>query len=171
MFFITLIVRRAANSTTYSSPRYSKVKHNTEMQSFKVLHDGSEQENAKAAKNLMCRNLVSSWRTTSSSATSSPSSSSTTPSSTSTISKSTFGNFWSFINQQSIKWKTVWQDVIPDIVSSYTQCIKVNRFTILNSHFHRLQVSVHADIHTSNSTMNLSAIFQFNGHSLVAEFH
>lgn len=75
------------------------------------------------------------------------------------------------VHQQGIKWEAVWKDKVANVVATNTEGLQLGGLSVLKGHLHCLQVSVHANIHTCNGAMDLSSIFEFNGHSLMTELH
>merc|ERR1711868_240916 len=80
---------------------------------------------------------------------------------------STATSFWTIINEKCVQWNRVWKDVVTDIISTNGQSIQLLWFTTLDSELDIFQMSIHANINTSNGSNDLSTIFKFNGDSLV----
>lgn len=57
-------------------------------------------------------------------------------------------DLWLDINQQRVQREAVRQDEIANVVATDAQRLQLSGLPVLQGHFHRLQVGVHAHIHT-----------------------
>lgn len=57
-------------------------------------------------------------------------------------------DFWLDVNQQGVQWEAVGQNEVANIVATNTQGFQLSGLPVFQSHFHRLQVGVHAHINT-----------------------
>ena len=55
------------------------------------------------------------------------------------------------VDQEGVKRQTVWQDEVADVVAADAQSIQLHGVTVFQGHLHRLQMRVHAHIHTLKS--------------------
>lgn len=77
----------------------------------------------------------------------------------------------SIIDEQCFQRQTVRQDVVPDVISTDTEGIQLNRISIFDGHFDCLEVGVHCDVYTGDGSVHLGSILQFNRHRFVTKFH
>ena len=52
------------------------------------------------------------------------------------------------VDEESVEGKAVGQDEVADVVTTNAQCVQLYRVAILQRQLHRLQMSVHAHVHT-----------------------
>lgn len=75
------------------------------------------------------------------------------------------------VDQQRLERETVRQNVVSNVVTAYAQRLQLDGIAVLYGHFHCFQVCIHGHVDSSDCSVHLGAVFQFNCHSFVTEFH
>lgn len=75
------------------------------------------------------------------------------------------------VDEQGFQGQAVRQEVVPDVVASDAQAVKLHGLTVLHRHLDGFQVGVHGNVDASYRAVDLGAILELYCHCFVTQFH